>query len=647
MRFYEVWVADGNYRGEKPLTYSYEQELSPFTVVTVSLRAKVVTGFVYQKVAKPSFEAKPIKAALSSVPLPAHCLELARWLADYYACSLGDALRQFAPSKPTIRRASEPEALSESGSLQLELDKPLTTDQKKALAFIRKSKHTTTLLHGDTGTGKTRVYLELAQETLASGKSVILLTPEIALTTQLAAAVEQQLAAPAYVLHSQLTAAARKKIWLAVLEAKEPVVIIGPRSALFSPVKDLGLVILDEAHEPAYKQDQTPRYHAVRVASQLGVLAEAKVVLGTATPNIADYYLAEQRQAVVRMTQPAMGDKHTSVPSQIIDLKDRSNFSQNPYLSNQLISATKVALAARKQVMIYLNRRGSARQILCQNCGWQALCPNCDLPLIYHGDEHILRCHTCGFSDKPPAACPVCGSVDIIYRSIGTKALAEAVAKVFPESSVQRFDSDNLVGERVHEVYSKLKSGQIDILVGTQLLAKGFDLPHLGLVGIISADSSMGLPDFTAEERSFQLLYQIIGRVGRGHGQGQVVVQTYDSKSPILLAAIGRDWPAFYRQALAERQAFRFPPFAYLLKLVCRRATPASAENAAQNLKKLLRQAELPVEVIGPTPSFYGRRGKYFYWQLIVKSKNRKHLTALAKLVPADWTIDLDPANLL
>ena len=647
MKFFEVWVADGRYRGDKPLTYSYAEKLAPFTVVTVDLRGRAITGFIYQEVKKPEFAAKPIKAVMSQTPLPWQCFELARWLSDYYSCSLGDSLRQFAPSKPTIRRGSDGHELAETGPLQLELDKPLTSDQKKALNFIRKSKHVTTLLHGDTGTGKTRVYLELAQETLNAGQSVILLTPEIALTTQLAAAVDQQLPSPAYILHSQLTAAARKKIWLAILEATEPVVVIGPRSALFSPVKDLGLIVLDEAHEPAYKQEQTPRYNAVRVASQLGTLTKAKVVLGTATPNVADYYLAERRKAIVRMTQPAMGDKHTDVKSQVIDLKDRTNFRQNPYLSDSLIEAAKKTLAAKKQVIIYLNRRGSARQILCQNCGWQALCPNCDLPLIYHGDEHLIRCHTCGFTDKPPAACPVCGSLDIIYRSIGTKALVEAVAKVFPEYRIQRFDSDNDVGERVHELYSKLKSGEIDILVGTQLLAKGFDLPHLGLVGIISADSSMGLPDFTAEERSFQLLYQIIGRVGRGHGQGQVIVQTYDTKSAILLAALARDWSNFYKNALAERQTFRFPPFAYLLKLVVRRATANGAQNASENVKKLLRRSALAVEIIGPTPSFYGRRGKYFYWQLVVKSKQREHLTKLAREVPADWTVDLDPANLL
>lgn len=647
MKYYEVLPADGHYRGDKPLIYSSEKILPVNGVVTVQLRARMVTAFVVAEVKKPDFAAKPIKTLLGKQPLPEHCLELAKWLAEYYACSSGEALRQFAPSRPTIRRSNDGHELAESGPLQLELDKPLTTDQKKALAFIRKSTHTTTLLHGGTGTGKTRVYLELAQETLTAGKSVILLTPEIALTTQLAAAVEQQLSVPLYILHSQLTEAQRKKIWLAILETEKPVVIIGPRSALFSPVKSLGLIVVDEAHEPAYKQESSPRYHAVRVASQLGALSGAKVVLGTATPNITDYYLAKKVGALVSMTQQAVGDKHADVINQIIDLKDRSRFTRSPFLSNQLIDVANATLLAKKQVMIYLNRRGSARLILCQNCGWQLLCPHCDIPLVYHGDEHIARCHTCGYTSPPPTACPVCQSLDIIYRSIGTKALVEAVAKLFPEYRVQRFDSDNLIGERVHEVYSKLHTGEVDILVGTQLLAKGFDLPRLGLVGIISADSSMGLPDYTAQERSFQLLYQIMGRVGRGHGKGQVIVQTYDPDNPVLQAAIERDWLTFYKTTLAERQAFRFPPFAYLLKLVCRRATIAGAEKAAVKLKAQLLNQALTVEIVGPTPSFYGRRGRYFYWQIVVKSKSREQLVALAKTVPADWTTDLDPANLL
>ncbi|MBI2589156.1 primosomal protein N' [Candidatus Saccharibacteria bacterium] len=653
MFYYEVAVADSHFRADKPLTYSSEDELKSLNIVTVPLQNRAITGFVIRKVRQPEFKTKSIKTLLSAQPLPKHCLKLASWLQDYYCVSFGDALRQFAPNRPTIRRTdTQPKQLSSlPPAVQIEFSLPLTTDQRTAIKAIAKSPSTTILLHGETGSGKTRVYLELAREALNKGCSVMFLTPEIALTSQLAAAVRQLLPYPAYVLHSQLSSAKRKRIWFGILEAKEPIVIIGPRSALFSPVNNLELIIMDEAHEPAYKQQQSPRYHAARLASQLGHLADSKVIMGTATPSIADYYLAKQHNSVVRMREPAIKHSHGETVVEIIDIKDRRNFSRNPYLSNQLIDAIRTTLSAKQQVILYLNRRGSARLILCNACGWQLLCPNCDVPLIYHGDQHITRCHICGHSRKPPSYCPKCQNPDIIYRSIGTKALVEVVARLFPEFKSQRFDSDNLAGEHINEVYHQLRVGKIDILIGTQLLAKGFDLPRLGLVGIVAAETSLALPDFTSEERAFQLLYQVMGRVGRGHSQGHVVVQSYDPNNMVLRTATGRNFNEFYKHALSQRQQFRFPPYAHLLQLSCRRATEKGAVIAAERLKRRLaaRSASwrIPVEIIGPAPSFYARRGRQFYYQLVLKSKKRVYLQKLAELVPQDWTIDLDPINLL
>lgn len=644
-----MFVADSRYRSSAPLTYSYDDHLAPGHIVTVPLRNRPATGFVLGEVDLPSFPTKQIKTILSTHLLPEHCLQLANWLKDYYQCSLGEALRQFAPSAPVVRgfKLDESQLADQGIELELHLEQPLTADQKKALQAIEQAKTTTILLHGETGTGKTRVYLDLARETLDSGRSVLMLTPEIALTSQLSHVFSSQFTYPIYVLHSQLTPGRRKKIWQAILESSEPVVVIGPRSALFSPLRDPGLIILDEAHEPSYKQEQSPRYHAGRVASQLGAITNAKVVLGTATPSVTDYYLAQQHGAIVRMTQPAIDSSYGEPDSEIIDIKDRNNFRKSQHLSDQLIEAMHKALSTKKQVMIYLNRRGSARIILCDVCGWQSLCPNCDVPLVYHADGHITRCHICGYKTPPPAACPVCGNPDVIYKSIGTKSLLEETAKLFPEYRIQRFDSDNASGERIHELYHRLRKGEIDILVGTQVLAKGFDLPKLGLVGIVAAETSLALPDYTSEERSFQLLYQVMGRVGRGHGHGKIVVQTYDLNNIIVQSALRRDYQTFYKHALKQRQDFRFPPFAYLLKLVCRRATASGAEKAATNLAKELSVQKLPVEIVGPTPSFYARRGRYYYWQLVVKSKERDHLIKLAQLVPPNWMVDLDPIDLL
>ncbi len=646
MKFYEVWLADASYKSPAPLTYSSELELQPMSVVSVPLRNRTATGFVVGEVQKPSFSAKAIKSLVSQSPLPNHCLQIAQWMTGYYALSLGDALRLFAPSKPAIRQI-KPSAVLSKQSVQVEIKTVLTDDQKRAIKQIKTAPSTTVLLHGETGSGKTRVYLELAKEVLAGGKSVLILTPEISLTTQLSTAAAAYLDRQPLIIHSQLTAAKRKQIWLKLHESDQPELVIGPRSALFVPLANIGLIVIDEAHEPAYKQEQSPRYNALRVASQMGGLLGAKVIYGTATPLVTDYYLAEDKSAIVRMTQQALGGQPSQVQTQVIDLKNKANFANNRYLSKQLIDDINQTLTVKKQAMIYLNRRGSARVILCTVCGWQYLCPNCDVSLVYHADEHLAKCHVCGFSHTPPMACLNCSNPDIIYKSVGTKALAEQVEKLFPDRIVGRFDSDNVAGEQLNEVYNKLLSGKIDILVGTQLLAKGLDLPRLGLVGIVSAESSLTLPDYTAEERTFQLLYQVMGRVGRGHSAGKVVVQTYDPESIVIRSAVARDYQTFYKHSLVERQTFRFPPFAYLMKLVCRRATANGAQSASDKLKNLLQSQGLPVEVIGPTPAFYARRGKYYYYQLVVKTKNRDHLLQLAKIVSADWQIDLDPADLL
>jgi primosomal protein N' (replication factor Y) len=647
MYYYEVLLADNRYHGGTPLTYSSPELLPRLSVVSVPLRSGLATGFVLDQTEKPSFSTKEIRTILSKKTLPYHCVQLAEWLRDYYLVNFGEALRQFAPSKTVIRRSAQKLNDNIDEQTRLDVNSPLSDEQRLAINKIKDHPSTTVLLHGDTGSGKTRVYLELAEETLAAGRSVIILTPEIALTSQLLKAAQQKLKAPIYVVHSELSVAERKRIWFKVLESEQPVVIIGPRSALFMPIASPGLIVVDEAHEPAYKQEQSPRYHALRVASQLGSLSSAKVILGSATPSLTDYFLASERGAVVEMINQAVSGKRAKASSELIDIKDRTNFSRNQYLSDPMIKSINEALSKNKQAMLYFNRRGTARVILCSKCGWQMLCPNCDVPLVYHGDEYQVRCHICGHTSKPPKACPTCSNPDVVYKSIGTKTLAEEIKKLFPNARVQRFDSDNLAGEKLNEIYQKLVNGEVDILVGTQLLAKGLDLPKLNLVGIISAETSLSLPDFTAEERTFQLLYQVVGRVGRGHTEGKVVLQSYHPDSALIKASLARDWSSFYELAIAERQTYRFPPFSYLLKLVCRRATLAGAETAAENLKTKLQELNLPVEIIGPTPSFYARRGKYFYYQMVAKSKNRNHLTKLASAVPAGWTIDLDPQDLL
>jgi primosomal protein N' (replication factor Y) len=425
-------------------------------------------------------------------------------------------------------------------------------------------------------------------------------------------------------------------------------VVVGARSALFAPLANIGLIVVDEAHETAYKQDQAPYYHASAEAAKLAALHTATLVLGSATPLVGDYAIATAKQRpIIRMTQTATQTVAAAKTTTIVDLRDRANFTRSSYLSNQLLAAVQATLGKQEQSLLFLNRRGTARVVLCQQCGWQALCPHCDLPLVYHGDQHLMRCHSCEYKAASPTSCPVCRSTAIIFRSIGTKAVAEEIQRLFPEARVQRFDTDNKKHERIEQHYDAVRGGGVDILVGTQTLAKGLDLPSLGLVGVIIADTSLYFPDFSAQERTYQLLSQVLGRVGRGHRSSQAVIQTYAPESNLLQAVITKDWDSFYNTELAERKQFLFPPYCYLLKLTCQRASSAAAQRAAEALVKKLQQEMPMLAVEGPTPSFHEKVQNHFVWQVIVKAKRRAQLLEVIAGLPSGWLHDIDPMNLL
>ncbi len=646
--FYKVLVASASFHGHDALTYSHGGELPVGCLVAVPLQSKAVLGVVTEQVAKPSFATKSISRSYSELPpLPAELLALTIWLRDYYPAPLGMITQQIIPGNLTdkhIEAALERPAQQPHSAIKLP---PLTDEQQRALAELNATG--VNILHGETGSGKTRVYIELIQEALDHDHSALLLTPEIGLTSQLALTLRATFGERVLVIHSQLTPAERQKIWLQILCSNEPLVVIGPRSALFTPLRKLWLIVVDEFHEPAYKQEQAPHYQAVRVASQLAALHKAQLVLGSATPPVVEYFLAEQmRKPIVRMIGSARGDGGFDLQTHIVDLKNRTSFARSGYLSDTLLAAVMKSLQNGEQSLLYLNRRGSARLVLCEVCGWQALCPHCDLPLTYHGDSHKLLCHTCGITEPTPTSCPTCGNAEILFTSMGTKALVTEVQRLFPEARVQRFDTDNKKSERLEQNFADVAAGNIDILVGTQLLAKGLDLPRLSTLGVVLADSSLALPDFTSGERTYQLLSQVLGRVGRGHRSGQAIVQTYQPANPVLRAALTKDWPDFYDRELAERKAFLFPPFCYLLQLTCRRASPGAAQRAADNLFTQLQQAGLRVRLQGPAPAFREKLIGKYQWQIIVKATDRRELLKVIDRLPASgWSYDIDPSSLL
>jgi primosomal protein N' (replication factor Y) (superfamily II helicase) len=642
MHYLEVLVAGAAYRGDGALTYSSESNLPIGAVVLVPLRNRQVLGTVLKRVEKPSFAVKPLAYAPELPPLPVQTVELITWMKGYYPSPLGVITQQFLPKQLPKKPVELPVP---SGQHYPDLP-PLTADQERILKGIGTSG--SYLLHGETGSGKTRAYIELAKRSIDSGKSAIILTPEIGLTSQLANDFRNVFQEKVVILHSQLTDVTRQRLWVSLLRGSGPTIIIGARSALFAPLRNIGLIVVDEAHETAYKQDQAPYYHASRVASKLAELHKAPIVMGSATPLVTDYFMAKAKQRpILRMEQTATGtnsyEKHISV----VDLRDRSKFTKKPYLSDELIKSIQGALSKQEQVLLFLNRRGTARVVFCEKCGWQATCPHCDLPLIYHGDTHQMRCHACDYKGICPSSCPTCHNVSVVLKSIGTKAVVDDISSLFTGARIMRFDTDNKKQERIERHYDAVRNGDVDIIIGTQTLAKGLDLPKLGLVGVIIADASLYFPDFSAQERTYQLLSQVLGRVGRGHRSSGVIVQTYAPESPLLKCILTKDWSSFYDKELEERNKFLFPPFCYLLKLTCRRASQVSAQKAAEKFAEELRDARLRILIEGPAPAFREKSQGKYQWQLVVKSKDRGQLVKVVGVLPSGWSYDIDPMDLM
>lgn len=630
---------------EKAFTYHGEPLLAIGTLVRISVGKKELTGVILAVIPKkPSFKTKPILSILSTTPLPAPLLSLAEWMSVYYATHFALVLQTLLPSgiHKQRRQTETKKPIAKRDRTNIVLNE----EQAAAVQSITEQTTGTLLLHGVPGSGKTQVYIESVKHELANNRSAIVLVPEIALTPQLVAEFTNHFPHVA-VTHSHMTEAERHKIWVHVLESTTPLVIIGPRSALFMPIKNLGIIIVDEAHEPSYKQDQSPRYSALRAASVLAKLhASAKVVLGSATPSIQDYYLAKHTKSLVlSLTRPAVATKPPRI--QLIDLRKKELFKQHRFLSDELINTMRAALEEQKQVLIFHNRRGTAPTTLCTTCGWSALCDTCFIPTTLHADSHQLLCHICGRSQKVPPSCPNCGNPDVVFRGIGTKLIETEIHKLFPKARIARFDADSAADQTLDKRYQEIYDGDIDILIGTQILAKGLDIPKLSVVGVIQADNGLHLPDYQAEERVFQLLYQVAGRAGRSKHEGHVIVQSFIPEHPIIKVALARDFADFYSEQLRERKTALFPPFTHLLKLTTSHKTETGAIRAARKLAAELRATHKNVLVLGPTPAFYERLHGNYRWQLLLKGKNRAELAAIAQQIPNGWHVDLDAANLL
>ena len=519
------------------------------------------------------------------------------------------------------------------------------------------------LLHGVTGSGKTELYLQSVAQVLSQGRQAIVLVPEIALTPQTVRRFMGRFPGQVGLVHSRLSTGERYDTWRRARAGSLPV-IVGPRSALFTPLADLGLIIVDECHDDTYYQsDFLPYYHAVDAALQYGALIGAQVLLGSATPLVTQWERARRENwQILRLTEristPTGGGEAVVLPLppvEVVDMRQELQQGNRSIFSRRLQEELERTLTAGQQAILFLNRRGSATYVFCRACGYALRCPSCDLPLTLHQqDDHVqgrLICHSCGYQRKVPRRCPQCHSDQIRHFGVGTEKVESELRLLFPHARALRMDADSVrVRGALDMILTHFANHQADILIGTQMLAKGLDLPLVTLVGVVLADIGLNFPDYRAEERTFQLLAQVTGRAGRSQLGGAAIIQTYQPEAAAIRFAASQDDAGFNRLMLSSRRRLGYPPFSRLVRLEYRHQNAASAQQAASQMAQQVRfwieqGKHSATEVIGPAPCFFQRRDGYWRWQLILRGPDPAGV--LRDRALEDWIVQVDPVDIL
>lgn len=511
------------------------------------------------------------------------------------------------------------------------------------------------LLWGVTGSGKTEVYLRAIERALALGRQAIVTVPEVALTAELVGVFKARFGERVAVLHSRLASGERHDEWQRVADGAATVVL-GARSAIFAPVRSLGLVVVDEEHETSYKQEEDPKYHAREVALARGSLARAPVVFGSATPSLESFARATANRSYRLLTLPHRIDGRPLPEVSVVDLRQEHRAGNPHILSRTLQAAIRERLARREQVILFLNRRGFATIVLCRECGLVLECPHCAIALTYHRGG-LLRCHYCNYYARVPAACPGCGGSQLRYFGTGTQRVEDGVKNLFPEASVVRVDADTATRRRSLEaMLSSFREHRADIMVGTQMIAKGLHLPQVTLVGVICADTTLFLPDFRAAERTFQLLTQVAGRAGRGDVPGKVIIQTYVPEHYSIVAARDYDYEAFFKKEVALRRKLGYPPFCSLARVIFKGPRPDEVKEGAEHFKRCLGDLGEGA-VLGPAPAPLAKINDQFRWHLMLKDTQGRRLREVCRQGYEEFrrtfkkqvavSIDIDPQNML
>ncbi len=557
----------------------------------------------------------------------------------------------------------------------------LTGDQQRAWDMIRKQilapdleQRKGFLLHGVTGSGKTEIYLHAVEESLRLGRGAIILVPEIALTAQTVRRFVARFPGQVGLIHSQLSPGERYDTWRRC-RSGDLKIVVGPRSALFTPMPEIGLIVLDESHDESYKAfAQAPRYHARETAQAYAQILHATCILGTATPDVVSMYHSQQhaleyislpkrilghhkrlqdqasRLSVQSAYQPAEGEADAIAlpPVRVVDMRQELKAGNTSLFSRALQQRLTGCLAAGEQAILFLNRRGSSKYVFCRDCGHVMRCPRCDTPLTYHGAQEKLHCHHCGYQRNEPQRCPACSSLRIKYFGAGTQRIEAEVSQLVPSARILRWDWDSTRRKGAHAVIlSHFAAHRADVLIGTQMIAKGLDLPMVTLVGVISADTGLNLPDYRASERTFQVLTQVAGRAGRGLLGGQVILQTYQPDHYAIQAAAEHDYQSFYQQELSYRRQLGYPPFKRLARLIYRHTNPDQAEREARRMAAFLQShiEHQGAMLIGPVPCFRRKLGGEYRWQIVLRGENPVH--TVPEALPDGWILDIDPVTLL
>jgi len=541
-------------------------------------------------------------------------------------------------------------------SYPLKLTKEQTQGLEIITQYIKKQKFKVFLLHGITGSGKTEIYLQAIDEVLKVGKEAIVLVPEISLTPQTVERFKSRFGEKIAILHSKLSTGERYDQWRKI-QSGEAKIVIGARSAVFAPLKNLGLIVIDEEHETTYKQSDTaPHYHARDVAIMRAKFTDAIAILGTATPSLESFYNTSIGKSYY-IHLPYRIDHRPLAKVEIVDMKEEYKMGNYGIFSTKLKNAIEDRLVKKEQILIFLNRRGFATFIQCRECGTTMKCPNCEITLTYHFVDKMLKCHYCNFQKMAPQVCPKCQGTQIRYSGTGTQKVESELQRLFPKARISRMDLDTTTQKMAYDkILSSFKSQGIDILVGTQMIAKGLDFPNVTLVGVVLADVGLNFPDFRASERTFALLTQVAGRAGRGEVPGLVIIQTYNPEHPTILSAKTQNYHTFYSQEITYRKELNYPPFTHLTNIIIKGKKEEETIKLAQIIDTNLRlnnHAKTAI-ILGPAPCPLTKIKEEYRWQILLKGdpKNLREIlnsTLTEITIPKHLkvSIDVDPIGML